>query len=159
MTPLYGAGPQTAGMLRICKGQEERHIWPVHLGGWLAMGWRVAGAEAPAASRVLLPAEPPAPIAVAAGDQLEQDDAKPASTRGRRGRRRKEEQEQPPAAVEATPEPIETTAEAGVADSEPLAATDLAAESTSEPGDDSTAEGEAAAPSALPDDLFGDSLI
>jgi hypothetical protein len=50
MAPLHGAGPQTAGMLRISKGQEERHVWPVHLPGWLAIGWRVVGAKEAAAN-------------------------------------------------------------------------------------------------------------
>jgi hypothetical protein len=41
-------GPKPAGMLRIRQGSQERYIWPVHLPGWLAEGWRVAGAEPPA---------------------------------------------------------------------------------------------------------------
>ena len=160
MTGIAAQGPLPAGMLRIRQGSQERYVWPVHLPGWLALGWRVAGAEA--TSGAITPgdaaAEQPAPIAAAAGELLEQDDAKPASTRGRRGRRRKEEQEQPPAAIEATPEPTGMTAEAGAVDSEPSVATDLAAESTTNPGDDSTADGELSL-TALPDDLFDDPLI
>lgn len=156
MTGMAAQGPLPAGMLRIRLGNQERYVWPVHLPGWLGLGWRVAGADAPSVE--IAAAEPPAPITAAAGEVLEQDDAKPASTRGRRGRRRKEEQEQPPAAIEATPEPTGTTAEAGGADSEPPVATDLAAESTINPGDDSTADGELSL-TALPDDLFDDPLI
>ncbi len=155
-TGLAAQGPLPAGMLRIRQGSQERYVWPVHLPGWLGLGWRVAGAEAPTLGSAA--AEPPAPSAAAAADLLDQDDAKPASTRGRRGRRRKEEQEQPPAAIEATPQPTGTTAEADAADSEPPVAADLAVESTTNPGDDSTADGELSL-TALPDDLFDDPLI
>lgn len=160
MAGIAAQGPLPAGMLRIRLGSQERYVWPVHLPGWLGLGWRVAGAEATAEAPTLgiAAAEPPAPIAAAAADLLDQDDAKPASTRGRRGRRRKEEQEQPPAAIEATPEPTGTTAEADAADSEPPVAADLAVESTTNPGDDSTADGELSL-TALPDDLFDDTLI
>ena len=103
---LPAFGMQPSGMLRIRLGQQERYIWPVHLPGWLAAGWRVAGSDAvaamgpmfvdpgdvavPGASTSLSPApnltpplEPAEPAASA--------DATPAPTRGRRGRRRKEE--------------------------------------------------------------------
>ncbi|MFU8885441.1 MAG: hypothetical protein ACNA8O_08290 [Cyanobacteriota bacterium] len=156
MAGLAAQGPLPAGMLRIRLGSQERYVWPVHLPGWLGLGWRVAGAVPP--SLGIAATEPPAPSAAAAADLTEQDDAKPASTRGRRGRRRKEEQEQPPAAIEATPEPTGTTAEVDAADSEPPVATDLAAESTTNPGDDPTADGELSL-TALPDDLFDDPLI
>lgn len=155
-TGLAAQGPLPAGMLRIRQGSQERYVWPVHLPGWLGLGWRVAGAEAPTLGSAA--AEPPAPSAADMSQLLEPDDAKPASTRGRRGRRRKEEQEQPPAAIEATPEPTGTTAEADAADSEPPVAADLAVESTTNPGDDSTADGELSL-TALPDDLFDDPLI
>ena len=160
MTGMAAQGPLPAGMLRIRLGNQERYVWPVHLPGWLGLGWRVAGAEATAGASSAggAAAEPPAPSAAAAADLLDQDDAKPASTRGRRGRRRKEEQEQPPAAIAATPEPTGTTAEADAADSEPPVAADLAVESTTNPGDDSTADGELSL-TALPDDLFDDPLI
>jgi hypothetical protein len=147
-------------MLRIRQGSQERYVWPVHLPGWLGLGWQVAGSEAPSGG--IAATDLPAPIAAAAGELLEQDDAKPASTRGRRGRRRKEEPEQPPAGDEAHPEETGTTAEADVADSgaeqqadaDPAAATDLAGQT----GDDSTTDGDDAL-SALPDDLFSDPLI
>jgi hypothetical protein len=86
MTPLHGAGPQTAGMLRICKGQEERHVWPVHLPGWLAIGWRVVAATVPAPTADL--------VAAALGQEHKHEpesDAKTASPRSKRGRRPREE--------------------------------------------------------------------
>ncbi|MEA5416626.1 hypothetical protein [Synechococcus sp. BA-132 BA5] len=162
-SPMVGQaaqGPLPAGMLRIRLGHQERYVWPVHLPGWLALGWRVAGAKATAGapSGAVAAAEPPAPIAAAAGELLEQDDAKPAATRGRRGRRRKEEQEQPPVVIEATPEQTGTIAEAGAAEAESPVATDLAPEPGTDSGDDSAADGELAL-TALPDDLFADPLI
>jgi hypothetical protein len=90
---MAAQGPLPAGMLRIRQGSQERYVWPVHLPGWLGLGWQVAGAETAAGTSPVggAAAEPPAPIAAAAGVLLEEDDAKPASNRGRRGRRRKEE--------------------------------------------------------------------
>jgi hypothetical protein len=153
---MAAQGPLPAGMLRIRQGSQERYVWPVHLPGWLGLGWRVAGAEAPSVG--IDAADPPAPITAAVGDLLEQDDPKPASNRSRRGRRRKEEPEQPPAGAETTPEETGTTAEADAADSVPMAAPDSTAEADTTPGGDSTADGGEAL-SALPDDLFDDPLI
>ena len=160
MAGLAAQGPLPAGMLRIRLGSQARYVWPVHLPGWLALGWRVAGAEATAVAPTagVAAAEPPAPIAAATGELLEQGEAKPAATRGRRGRRRKEEPEQPHAGAETTPEETGKTAEADAADSELSVATDLAAESKTNPGNDSTADGELSL-TALPDDLFADPLI
>ena len=42
MAGLVAQGPLPAGMLRIHQGNLERYVWPVHLSGWLALGWRVA---------------------------------------------------------------------------------------------------------------------
>ena len=45
--------PQPEGMLRISDGKTFQVIWPVHLAGWLALGWRLdwpqpaAGGPAP----------------------------------------------------------------------------------------------------------------
>ncbi len=160
---LIAQGPLPAGMLRIQQGSQERYVWPVHLPGWLALGWRVAvaGAEAAAGGPTVgvAPAEPPASSTAAAAELFEQDDAKPASARGRRGRRRKEEEAQSPAAAEANPAPTGADAEQQTeADFDPEAATDLATEAAAEPAEDSTADG-AAALGALPDDLFSDPLI
>ena len=44
MTGMAAQGPLPAGMLRIRLGNQERYVWPVHLPGWLGLGWRVAGA-------------------------------------------------------------------------------------------------------------------
>lgn len=151
--------PIPAGMLRIHKGNQERYVWPVHLPGWLALGWQVAGPSSTTVDPL-----PQAVMAPATAAALESD-PEPQAGRGKRGRRRKEEQEQPPAGVEATPEETGTTAdEADATDFEPHAAPDLAAESVAEP---LAAEPAAAAPaaegaaalSALPDDLFSDPLI
>ncbi|MFZ0407413.1 MAG: hypothetical protein WAM11_04795 [Cyanobium sp.] len=149
---LETSGPIPAGMLRIHKGIQERYVWPVHLPGWLALGWQVAGP-----SFTTLDPLPQAVMAPATAAALESD-PEPQAGRGKRGRRRKEEPEQPPAAIEATPEETATAAESGVTESESHTATDLAAETAAEPADDSTAEG-ALALSALPDDLFSDPLI
>jgi hypothetical protein len=158
---LIAQGPLPAGMLRIQQGNQERYVWPVHLPGWLALGWRVAGAEAAAGGPTVgvAPAELPESSSAAAGELFEQDDAKPASARGRRGRRRKEEEAQSPAAAEANPAATGADAEQqSEADSDPSAAVDLATEAAAEPAEDSTADG-AVALSALPDDLFSDPLI
>jgi hypothetical protein len=153
---LIARGPLPAGMLRIQQGNQERYVWPVHLPGWLALGWRVAGPSTPAAELLLqsemAPAVPPEsdPTAI---------EKEPESTagRGKRGRRRKEEEAQSPAAAEANPAATGADAEQQT-EADSHAATDLAAEIAAEPSGDSTAEG-ALALSALPDDLFSDPLI
>ena len=137
----------------IQQGSLERYVWPVHLPGWLALGWRVAGPSPMAAEP--LPqtlAAPPVPL------ELEPEPTAGQGKRGR-GRRRKEEEPQPAAAVEPQPTPTGADVEPQTdADPDPQIATDLAAETAAEPGDDSTAEG-ALALSSLPDDLFSDPLI
>jgi hypothetical protein len=130
-------------MLRIHKGNQERYVWPVHLPGWLALGWQVAGPSSTAAEQL--------PQAVAAQAVPLELEPEPTAGRGKRGRRRKEEESPSPTAAEANPAPTD-------ADPDPQTATDLAAETPAEPGDDSTAEG-ALALSSLPDDLFSDTLI
>jgi hypothetical protein len=146
---LAAQGPLPAGMLRIQQGHQERYVWPVHLPGWLALGWRVAGPSDTAA-------EPLPQVMTASAADLASP-PEPTATRGKRGRRRKEEEPQSPAGVEAHSAPTNTDAEQQ-ADSDPAAVTDLAAETAADPGDDSIAEG-AVALSALPDDLFSDPLI
>jgi len=151
---LEAPGSIPAGMLRIHKDNQERYVWPVHLPGWLALGWRVA-----APSSTMLDPLPQAVMAPATAAALESD-PDPQAGRGKRGRRRKEEPEQPTAGVEATPEETGTTAdEPGVTDFEAHAATDLAAESVAEPVAAAPAADGAVALSALPDDLFSDPLI
>jgi len=139
---LLAQVPLPAGMLRIQQGNQERYVWPVHLPGWLALGWLVAGSSSTAAE--------PLSQAVPAPAVPLDSEPEPTASRGKRGRRRREEEPQPPAGVEATPEETGTTAETGASDSDPKAA--------AEPGDDSTAE-RAATLSSLPDDLFSDPLI
>jgi|1048.fasta_scaffold00418_20 hypothetical protein len=141
MAGLMAKGPLPAGMLRIRQGSQERYVWPVHLPGWLAMGWRVAGAEAPSVG--IDTADPPAPIAAAAADLLDQDDAKPASSRGRRGRRRKEE---PLPAAHADTR-ISTVGDASENDG------------TEEPDPEPETAAEVPGLTDLPDDLFDDPLI
>jgi hypothetical protein len=142
-------------MLRIQQGNQERYVWPVHLLGWLALGWRVAGPSSIAAEP--LPQAVPAP---AVPLELEPEPTAGQGKRGRgRGRRRKEEESPTPAAAEANPAPTGADVEPQTdADPDPQTATDLAAETPAEPGDDSTAEGDLAL-SSLPDDLFSDPLI
>ena len=148
---LLAQGPLPAGMLRIQQANQERYVWPVHLPGWLALGWRVAGPSSTAVEQL--------PQAVAAPAVPLDSEPEPSAGRGKRGRRRKEEQEQPHVGVEANPAPTGADAEQQTeADSAPSAVVDLATEAAAEPGDDSTAEG-AVALSALPDDLFDDPLI
>jgi hypothetical protein len=145
MAGLMAQGPLPAGMLRIRQGSQERYVWPVHLPGWLGLGWQVAGAEAAAGTSLVsgAAAEPPAPIAAAAGELLEQDDAKPASTRSRRGRRRKEE------ALPA--EPVDTgTGTVGDASEN---------DGTEEPDPEPDTAADVPVLTALPDDLFDDPLI
>ncbi|MFM7548624.1 MAG: hypothetical protein ACKO8I_07060 [Cyanobacteriota bacterium] len=165
-------GPMPAGMLRIRKGSEERYVWPVHLPGWLALGWRVAGQgseltgdqrlspvpivapevvlEPEAGSAELTASEPSAPAEPPA-----------APTRARRGRPRKEK-------VDIAP--VEPAAEAaGESTSEVLPG---AAEAVAPFGDNSagpatTSPEESSPPTdepdplltALPDDLFEDPLL
>jgi len=106
MAPLHGAGSQSAGMLRISKGNEERHVWPVHLPGWLAIGWRVVGAKEAAAKAEVRVVEEAAGSSVAVlplePEQESNGNARTASTRSKRGRRSKEEAN-PAASADAAP--------------------------------------------------------
>jgi hypothetical protein len=161
MTGMAAQGPLPAGMLRIRQGSQERYVWPVHLPGWLGLGWRVAGAETTAGAPTAggAAAEPPAPIAAAAGELLDEDDAKPASPRGRRGRRRKDE---------ALPEAPADTGASTVSDksdsdamgpepnSEPAEPTEPPAAAIEGSDPDTAAD---VPLTALPDDLFDDPLI
>ena len=173
-------GPMPAGMLRIRHGSQERYIWPVHLGGWLAMGWRVAGAEGPSIG--VAAAEPPVPAAVLDPVPAAESPSETAPTRGRRGRRRKDEATAS-AAAEPSTEPA-WQAEPGITPDKDEARADSDAAggelgNQSDPNavagpDESTADSAAtdtaaaaAEPSAdpedaltaLPDDLFNDPLI
>jgi hypothetical protein len=50
-----GAASAQAGMVRIQRGSETRYVWPVHLPGWLAIGWQVGSGEGMAAATPLAP--------------------------------------------------------------------------------------------------------
>jgi hypothetical protein len=132
-------------MLRIQQGNQERYVWPVHLPGWLALGWRVAGPSTKA--EAALPQHEMAPAPAAALESA------PESTagRGKRGRRRKEEEAQSPAAAEVNPA-------ATGADAEQQTEADSDSSAGPEPAEDFTAD-RAVALSAFPDDLFSDPLI
>ncbi|PSI02454.1 hypothetical protein [Synechococcus lacustris] len=45
------------GQVRIYKGAQHRFIWPVHLAGWLELGWTTE----PGATPMATPAATPAP--------------------------------------------------------------------------------------------------
>ena len=156
---LIAQGPLPAGMLRIQQGSQERYVWPVHLPGWLGLGWRVAGAEAP--SDGITAAKPPAPIAGVASELPDQGDAKPASTPGKRGRRRKDEA-QPEAPADTGASTVNDNSNDGSdaigpePNSEPLQQGELPAAAIEAPDPESTAE---VPLGALPDDLFSDPLI
>jgi hypothetical protein len=163
MEGIAAQGPLPAGMLRIRQGSQERYVWPVHLPGWLGLGWRVAGAEATAgASSVgVAAAEPPAPIAAAAAEALEPNDAKPASTRGRRGRRRKEEPEQLAASADTGTSSVSDSDAVDPEPSEQAQEAEYPAAPIAEPEPDPAGDHTADAPmlTALPDDLFDDPLL
>ena len=70
-SPSTGAASAQAGMVRIQRGSETRYVWPVHLPGWLAIGWQVGSGEGmaaatPAAPVVVTP-EPQAPARTTPG--------------------------------------------------------------------------------------------
>ncbi len=96
----FKAGPsgmEPAGMLRIRQDSQERFVWPVHLPGWLALGWQVERPE---------PIHTPAATECSAAEEVS-----PSSSGGRRGRRRKEHSDpaEPPL-PEAAPEPEQVLA-------------------------------------------------
>ena len=169
---LETPGPIPAGMFRIHKGNQERYVWPVHLPGWLALGWRVAGSGSDpgdgalpqllAAAAVAPEPEPnPEPTAGQNGPES-------VTGRGKRGRRRKEEPEQPTAGDETPSAAIGTASDQSTADADqPEENQWTGDQARGEPAADHVAEPAAAAPtaegavalSALPDDLFSDPLI
>ncbi len=157
MAGLAAQGPLPAGMLRIRLGSQERYVWPVHLPGWLGLGWRVAGAEA--SSLGIAATEPPAPIAAAASELLELDDAKPASTRGRRGRRRKDEAlpvEPADTGASTVSDKSDSDAMGPEPNSEPAEPTEPPAAAIEASDPDTAAD---VPLTALPDDLFDEPLI
>lgn len=114
-----------AGMLRIRRGEQVRWIWPVHLPGWLALGWQVAsrgpdplGPDPLGPDPEGQPSTSGAALPVVLTDDLDPNDAQgasdtatpePSARSTRRGRRRPAPEpltpEVAPAASEdATPE-------------------------------------------------------
>ena len=49
-----------AGMVRISNGSRQRCIWPVHLSGWLALGWTLNRDSLIPERDVVAPAKPEA---------------------------------------------------------------------------------------------------
>jgi hypothetical protein len=177
--PIVGLetpGTIPAGMLRIHKDNQERYVWPVHLPGWLGLGWRIAGSVSDPADGALNQLLTPAVVAPEPDPEPTPDEngPEPATGRGKRGRRRKEE-EQSPAGDETPPAAIGTAAEQGSADADQPAVSEWTGASTpsmtepaaapvsepvaSESAATAPAAENAAALSALPDDLFSDPLI
>lgn len=82
------------GMLRIRRGEQVRWIWPVHLPGWIALGWQVsAKAQGPAA---MPQAAPDAPLPEVLTEEASPRGASevcsvdPAPAKPRRSKRRAE---------------------------------------------------------------------
>lgn len=70
-SPSTGAASAQAGMVRIQRGSETRYVWPVHLPGWLAIGWQVGSGESLAAATtptpVVVTPDPQAPARTTPG--------------------------------------------------------------------------------------------
>lgn len=140
-----------AGMLRIQQGSDERFIWPVHLPGWLAIGWRVAAAPSGGAAS----AEPQVLTAALGGELPEPEAARPESPRSRRGRRRKDETLPAEPAHAGLSAVSDASADPGPGPEprEPVLDTDP------DPDAAATAAAEVPLLTALPDDLFDEPLI
>ena len=93
------------GMVRIARGQQHRWIWPVHLPGWLALGWQVAHPGAAASEAV-------ATAVVAAGPTAATDPPQPRPRTRRKGAPTTEHQQnrQDPAAEQDNDRAPESTA-------------------------------------------------
>ena len=70
-SPSTGAASAQAGMVCIQRGSETRYVWPVHLPGWLAIGWQVGSGEGMAAATtptpVVVTPDPPRPARTTPG--------------------------------------------------------------------------------------------
>ena len=124
MTGMAAQGPLPAGMLRIRLGSQERYVWPVHLPGWLGLGWRVAGAEATPTPRLGSPQpsrrHPSPRLQASCLSRTMQNLHQPAVGADAAARTRPCTWH-PLTPATATPEPTGTTSEADAADSEPPA--------------------------------------
>ena len=106
VTPDPGAGDESLlppSQLLIVKDGESRSIWPVHLAGWLALGWQLHTQSAEAAPEPEPEPEPePAPELV---DALDLEPEQPEAT----------EPASAPDEPTPTDEPLETTTSDGEA--------------------------------------------
>jgi hypothetical protein len=141
-----------SGMVLITKSGRQRWIWPVHLPGWLAEGWQVAG-----------PTSTPAPEVASAIDlpaQATRPAPEPAQAR-RRGRKAKAAEPADTPELTDSSLLVETGAassDANAVEPEQFDATtsdatpsDAAAATAAEAGSEGTA---AASGFALPNDLL-----
>ena len=146
-----GAASAQAGMVRIQRGSETRYVWPVHLPGWLAIGWQVGSVEGMAT------APPAAPVVVTPNEVNPQPAASQArSTSGPSGQR----SDAPvgtgstgrPAPAASAPQPVPATT---TSDSREVA-TPAAAQSISPPAAaDPPQQSEADLTAHLPTNLLG----
>jgi hypothetical protein len=152
---LDQALPQAAaatGMVRIARGGQQRWIWPVHLPGWIALGWQVShpGTSASAEGGFHAPEEQipgDAPWAAAA----------PANSNAKRRGRKPKALETPSGEPEADPQESATSAEANAV--EQAADADISPAGEDLPQD--AASDAAAQPqmtSVLPDDLLSEAF-
>lgn len=147
-----GAASAQAGMVRIQRGSETRYVWPVHLPGWLAIGWQVGSGEGmaaatPAAPVVVTPSavsqQPPTatPSGATPGTSAHRP-AAPVGT-GSTGR---------PAPLASAPQPVSATSNTGSGDS----TTPVAAQTISPPAAaDLPRQPEADLTAHLPTNLLG----
>lgn len=140
-----GAASAQAGMVRIQRGSETRYVWPVHLPGWLAIGWQVGSGEGMAVvtppTPVVVTPDPQAPARTTPGIS-EYRPAAPVGT-GSTGRAA-------PAASAPQPVPATTTSDSREA------ATPEAAQTISPPSAaDSARQPEADLTPHLPTNLLG----
>ena len=50
--PALPQAAAASGMVRIARGGQQRWIWPVHLPGWIALGWQVSHPTTSAAAGI-----------------------------------------------------------------------------------------------------------
>ena len=165
---LDQALPQAAaatGMVRISRGNQQRWIWPVHLPGWIALGWQVSHpGTASDAAAVPGVGEPVALTSErGASDSTEQASEESsmadaiAPTNGRRRGRK-------PKALQTTPAEPEADPAGSVISAQPDALESLVEADASPAGDispDDAANDAAAQPeitSVLPDDLLSEAF-
>ena len=161
---LDQALPQAAaasGMVRIARGNKQRWIWPVHLPGWIALGWQVShpGSSAAAgigALEVLTSGLAARDSTEQASEETSMADAIAQANGRRRGRK--------PKALETTPAVPEVDPMGSMSSAQPDALESLVEADASPAGDtspDDAANDAAAQPeitSVLPDDLLSETF-